>query len=102
MTPTRWSSTPPADGSCTPGTCEAMAARRPSSSACWRIPRGVDTLLMEGTHIGPEPDADPGGRRAMTESQVEADMAATFRSTAGLPVVVSSAQNIDRLVTVYR
>jgi ribonuclease J len=65
-------------------------------------PRGVDTLLMEGTHIAPERDAEPGARGAMTESQVEADMAATFRSTAGLPVVVSSAQNIDRLVTVYR
>jgi ribonuclease J len=65
-------------------------------------PRGVDTLLMEGTHISPEVDADAGERGASTESQVEADMAATFRSTAGLPVVVSSAQNIDRLVTVYR
>jgi ribonuclease J len=65
-------------------------------------PVGVDTLLMEGTHIRAAADDSPGEGVVLTESQVEADMAATFRATAGLPVVVSSAQNIDRLVTVYR
>jgi ribonuclease J len=65
-------------------------------------PAGVDTLLMEGTHIRAASDNGPAGAVVLTESQVEADMAATFRATAGLPVVVSSAQNIDRLVTVYR
>jgi ribonuclease J len=65
-------------------------------------PAGVDTLLMEGTHIRAAPDDSPADAAVLTESQVETDMAATFRATAGLPVVVSSAQNIDRLVTVYR
>jgi ribonuclease J len=63
-------------------------------------PPGVDTLLMEGTHVRAESadhDAAPP-----TESDVELAMARTFRATRGLPVVVSSAQNIDRLVTVYR
>jgi ribonuclease J len=72
-------------------------------------PVGVDTLLLEGTHI--RPGTDPAAERTEeptepapppTESQVELDMAATFRAATGLPVVVSSAQNIDRLVTVYR
>lgn len=63
-------------------------------------PTGVDTLLMEGTHI--RECEDDAGEEVLTESRVEADMAATFRATSGLPMVVSSAQNIDRLVTVYR
>ncbi len=62
-------------------------------------PGRVDTLLMEGTHVRAG-GADES--RPPTEADVELDMAATFRSCAGLPVVVSSAQNIDRLVTVYR
>jgi ribonuclease J len=72
-------------------------------------PTGVDTLLMEGTHI-PAAEGDSSqtmasgrpGRVALTEREVELAMAQTFRRTAGLPVVVSSAQNVDRLVTVYR
>ncbi|MGY1753824.1 MBL fold metallo-hydrolase [Blastococcus sp. SYSU D01042] len=63
-------------------------------------PSGVDTLLMEGTHVR----AEPGGEEAAqaSETDVELAMARTFRRTPGLPVVASSAQNIDRLVTVYR
>jgi ribonuclease J len=64
-------------------------------------PRSVDTLLMEGTHVRAVP-GDEDLLPAHTEREVELDMAATFRVCAGLPVVVSSAQNIDRLVTVYR
>lgn len=63
-------------------------------------PTAIDTLLMEGTHVGAERAEE--GKPALTEGGVELAMAATFRRTAGLPVVVSSAQNIDRLVTVYR
>jgi ribonuclease J len=62
-------------------------------------PIGVHALLLEGTHIGSSGHA---GEPVTTESDVEAAMAKTFRSTAGLAAVVSSAQNIDRLVTVYR
>ena len=63
-------------------------------------PAGIDTLLLEGTHV--PADAESNAVETLTESQVEAEMAATFRATAGLTVVISSAQNIDRLVTVYR
>ncbi len=59
-------------------------------------PREIDTLLMEGTHVGSE-RTEP-----QTEAQVELDLAATIRTTEGLVVVASSAQNVDRLVTVYR
>ncbi len=37
-----------------------------------------------------------------SESEVEAAMSKTMRATHGMVLVVSSAQNIDRLVTVYR
>jgi ribonuclease J len=64
-------------------------------------PAGVGTLLLEGTHVRAQrqdsEDAPPP-----TETAVELAMAKTFGQTRGLPVVVSSAQNIDRLVTVYR
>jgi len=62
-------------------------------------PAGVHALLLEGTHVGGEGHA---GEIVATEAGVEVAMAATFSSAAGLVAVVSSAQNIDRLVTVYR
>jgi ribonuclease J len=62
-------------------------------------PIDVRALLLEGTHVGSEGHA---GEIVSTESEVEASMAETFRATTGLVSVVSSAQNIDRLVTVYR
>ncbi|HEY3924655.1 MAG TPA: MBL fold metallo-hydrolase [Acidothermaceae bacterium] len=62
-------------------------------------PLDVHALLLEGTHIG---RTGHSGEVVTRESDVEAAMAATFRSTVGLAAVVSSAQNIDRLVTVYR
>jgi len=71
-----------------------------------RPPAQVDTLLLEGTHVSADEDSAPSATiepgAPLTETQLELDMAATFRATAGLPVVVFSAQNIDRLVTVYR
>jgi ribonuclease J len=63
-------------------------------------PSGVDSLIMEGTHVSPDPAVEYGV--PVSEPDVERAMVATFTATAGLPVVVSSAQNIDRLVTVYR
>jgi ribonuclease J len=38
----------------------------------------------------------------LAESDVEAQLAETLKATKGLVVVLASAQNIDRLVTVYR
>jgi ribonuclease J len=69
-------------------------------------PSDVDVLLMEGTHVtdpaASAVDPTPAQRSAASETDLERDLAATFTNTAGLAVVVSSAQNIDRLVTVYR
>ncbi|MDQ1483302.1 MAG: ribonuclease [Actinomycetota bacterium] len=94
-------------------------------------PSPVHAILMEGTsfrtvgsHLapaadphgdtfpgvapGPDPDSvadevDPAAELlTLTESQVEIDLAETLRATKGLVLVLASAQNIDRLVTVYR
>ena len=62
-------------------------------------PAGVDVLLMEGTNVRPE---DDGPRHLETESEVEAAMAETMRTTPGMVLAISSGQNIDRLVTIYR
>ena len=43
-----------------------------------------------------------GGAPVGSEASVEADLVATFESTPGMVATFSSAQNIDRLVTVYR
>jgi len=65
---------------------------------CESPPKSVDVLMLEGTHVrgdGPKvigPD----------ELRVELTMTDTFRSAEGLVVVFSSAQNVDRLVTIYR
>lgn len=61
-------------------------------------PGGVNVLLMEGTNIGPEASAKP----TMSETDVEQAMLEEFRHTRGLALVVTSSQNIDRLVTIYR
>ena len=66
-------------------------------------PRGVDVLLCEGTHIHadkqPEIVVEPPRR---SESDVETSLALHMEDTAGAVTVLSSAQNIDRLVSVYR
>ena len=61
-------------------------------------PTDVDVLLMEGTNIQPGLPTKP----TMTESDLEAAMAEWFTATDGVALVVTSAQNIDRLVTIYR
>ncbi len=67
-------------------------------------PRNVDVLLMEGTQVADSTTSAtaPGHHGATSEDQLELRMRDLFTATTGLPVVVSSAQNIDRLVTVYR
>lgn len=63
-------------------------------------PPDVDVLVMEGTNVRPagEKLEKPIG----TESDVELALAETLRGARGLGVVISSAQNVDRLVTAYR
>ena len=64
-------------------------------------PTGVGTLLMEGTHV---PGDVPGDTEPVmpTEQDVERDMTQTFLDTKATALVLSSAQNVDRLVTVYK
>ncbi len=61
-------------------------------------PTHVDVLLMEGTNIRP----DIGPTTLATETDIESAMVTQFRDTSGVALVVTSAQNIDRLVTIYR
>ena len=61
-------------------------------------PRPIDALVMEGTNLRSEPEH----AGSSSENDVELECAKLFRETAGLGMVSFSAQNIDRLVTVYR
>lgn len=61
-------------------------------------PPGADVLLMEGTHVRSTVEA----RERTTESSIEDDLVETIRTTKGLVATFSSAQNLDRLVTVFR
>jgi ribonuclease J len=76
-------------------------------------PSPVHAILMEGTSfraVDSDADSDPGAETPepapelaiLTETDVEVQLADTLRATSGLVVVLASAQNIDRLVTVYR
>ena len=61
-------------------------------------PQGVDVLLMEGSSLGRlEMDG-----RFKTESELEDEMVLAFQATEGLALVSASAQNIDRIVTLFR
>lgn len=59
-------------------------------------PESIDVLLTEGTQVG---GVDHGGR---TESELESELVDVCRETTGLVAVLGSAQNLDRLVTVFR
>ena len=62
-------------------------------------PLPINVLLCEGTHIRREQATDEMPR---SEADVELSLAQTMKGATGTACVVSSAQNIDRLVTVYR
>jgi ribonuclease J len=61
-------------------------------------PKKIDTMLMEGSSLGrlAEDQSFP------TEEALEDIFVARFRATSGIALVACSAQNIDRVVTVYR
>ena len=63
-----------------------------------RPPRNIDTMLMEGSSLG-RLTAD---QAFPTEQALEETFIDRFRSTEGMALVACSAQNIDRVVTVYR
>ena len=61
-------------------------------------PRNIDTMLMEGSSLGrlAEDQSFP------SEAALEEIFVDRFKDTAGMALVACSAQNIDRVVTVYR
>ena len=65
-------------------------------------PEGIDVLLCEGTHIRAV-DAGPGKsgieEEVRSEVDVERSLARRLMDTEGAVMVISSAQNIDRMVT---
>jgi ribonuclease J len=61
-------------------------------------PKDIDIMLMEGSSLGRMPDDG----MFETEDDLERIFADRFEKTSGMALVVCSAQNIDRVVTVYR
>jgi ribonuclease J len=61
-------------------------------------PTRVDVLLMEGTNLRQEGEPKSG----KSEKEIEKDLIQTFKATSGIVLAMYSAQNIDRLVTMFR
>jgi len=61
-------------------------------------PRAIDTLLLEGSSFG-RLDLD---QRFPTECEIETRLAERMKETADLVLVAASAQNIDRVVSIFR
>jgi ribonuclease J len=61
-------------------------------------PRDIDTMLMEGSSLGRLAD----DQSFPSEVALEETFVDRFKATAGMALVACSAQNIDRVVTVYR
>ncbi|WP_131114267.1 MBL fold metallo-hydrolase [Lichenihabitans psoromatis] len=61
-------------------------------------PAHVDVLLLEGTTLG-RPQRTAG---LPTEAEIEERFVDTFAAGSGLVLVCASAQNIDRMVSIYR
>jgi ribonuclease J len=61
-------------------------------------PKNIDVMLMEGSSLG-----RLGGDEAFpSEQALEHAFIERFKATPGMVLVVCSAQNIDRVVTIYR
>jgi ribonuclease J len=63
-----------------------------------RPPKNIDVMLMEGSSLGRL--AVSGG--FPTEKELERVFIERFKTTPGIVLVACSAQNIDRVVTIYR
>jgi len=61
-------------------------------------PKNIDVMLMEGSSLGRLAD----GERFPTEEALESLFIERFKTTPGIVLVACSAQNIDRIVTIYR
>ena len=61
-------------------------------------PQNIDVLLMEGTTIG----RTGTGKGFSSEADLEEAFVQAFSETEGIHFVWASAQNIDRIVTIFR
>ena len=61
-------------------------------------PAGIDALLLEGTILG----RSDAGSSTLTEADVEGQLMTEMTAAAGMVLVCASAQNIDRMVSLYR
>jgi ribonuclease J len=61
-------------------------------------PRDIDVLLLEGSSLG-RLDA---GQHFPTEAEIEDRFVNLFGDTEGMALVAASAQNVDRIVSLYR
>jgi ribonuclease J len=61
-------------------------------------PQNIDVMLLEGSSLGRLAD----DAVFPTESDLEQTFVTQFNATPGMALVACSAQNIDRVVTVYR
>ncbi len=62
------------------------------------LPCGVDVLLMEGTSVGQSSSCN----NFQTERDIENHLMDLFSKAKGLVLVHASAQNIDRVVSIFR
>jgi ribonuclease J len=60
-------------------------------------PKNIDVMLMEGSSLGRIADTES----FPTEEELERIFIDRFKITSGMVLVVCSAQNIDRVVTIY-
>ena len=63
-----------------------------------KAPANVDALLVEGSSLGRLND----NQQFPTESDIETQLVQTFSATDGLALVHTSAQNIDRIISILR
>jgi ribonuclease J len=61
-------------------------------------PKDIDVLLMEGSSLGRIQTDEP----FPSEQEMETQLCEQFRKTKGLSLVHTSAQNIDRVVSIFR
>jgi ribonuclease J len=61
-------------------------------------PTNIDTLLLEGSSLGRLND----DQHFPTEADIETQLVQAFSATEGLALVHTSAQNIDRVVSILR
>ena len=61
-------------------------------------PKDIDILLMEGTTLGRSGTSEGFA----TEADLEQEFVQAFKESKGIHLVWTSAQNIDRIVTIFR